>query len=138
MKLTNTQKQNIISEFEQWKQRTYGNLNDKQRKELGAFHTPSLLTIKMIEKFENLEGNILDPTAGSGNLIAGCILAGANPKQCYANELDPSIYAVLVERLTSLGVPKENITMMDALSPEFSIFVRKLSGNGFTFGGMKC
>lgn len=138
MKLTEEQKQDIINEFEQWKQKTYGNLNDKQRKELGAFHTPPLLTIKMIEKFENLEGNILDPTAGSGNLIAGCILAGADPHQCYANELDPSIYEVLVERLTSLGVPKENITMMDALSPEFSTFVRKLSGKEFTFGGMKC
>ena len=138
MILTNETKQNIINEFEQWKQKTYGNLNDKQRKELGAFHTPPLLTIKMIEKFENLEGNILDPTAGSGNLIAGCILAGADPLLCYANELDPSIYEVLVERLTSLGVPKENITMMDALSPEFSVFMRKLSGRDFTFGGMKC
>lgn len=138
MKLTEEQKQNIINEFEQWKHKTYGNLNDKQRKELGAFHTPPLLTIKMIEKFDDLEGNILDPTAGSGNLIAGCILAGADPKLCYANELDSSIYEVLVERLTSLGVPKENITMMDALSPEFSIFMRKLSGNRFTFGGMKC
>ncbi len=52
----------------------------------------------MIEKFEDLEGNILDPTAGSGNLIAGCILAGADPHQCYANELDPSIYEVLTKR----------------------------------------
>jgi predicted RNA methylase len=138
MTLTEEQKQNIINEFEQWKQKTYGDLTDKQRKELGAFHTPPLLTIKMIEKFDDLEGNILDPTAGSGNLIAGCIFAGADPKLCYANELDPSIYAVLVERLTSLGVPKENITMMDALSPEFSAYMRKLSGKGFTFGGMKC
>lgn len=138
MKLTEEIKQNIINEFEQWKQKTYGNLNDKQRKELGAFHTPPLLTIKMIEKFEDLEGSVLDPTAGSGNLIAGCILAGADPLQCYANELDPSIYAVLVERLTSLGVPKENITMMDVLSPEFSTYMRKLSGKEFTFGGMKC
>lgn len=138
MKLTEEIKQNIINEFEQWKQKTYGNLNDKQRKELGAFHTPPLLTIKMIEKFEDLEGSVLDPTAGSGNLIAGCILAGADPKLCYANELDPSIYAVLVERLTSLGVPKENITMMDVLSPEFSTYMRKLSGKEFTFGGMKC
>lgn len=138
MKLTEEIKQNIINEFEQWKQKTYGNLNDKQRKELGAFHTPPLLTIKMIEKFEDLEGSVLDPTAGSGNLIAGCILAGADPLQCYANELDPSIYKVLVERLTSLGVPKENITMMDVLSPEFSTYMRKLSGKEFTFGGMKC
>lgn len=136
MTLTEDVKQNIINEFEQWKERTYGNLTDKQRKELGAFHTPPLLTIKMIEKFNDLEGTIMDPTAGSGNLIAGCILAGADPLLCYANELDPSIYKVLVERLTSLGVPKENITMMDALSPEFSAYIRKLSGEGFRFGGL--
>lgn len=138
MTLTQEVKQAIINEFEQWKQKTYGDLTDKQRKELGAFHTPPLLTIKMIEKFEDLEGSIMDPCAGSGNLIAGCILAGADPKLCYANELDRSIYEVLVERLTTLRVPKENITMMDVLSPEFSIFMRKLSGKEFTFGGMKC
>lgn len=138
MTLTEEVKQAIIDEFEQWKHRTYGDLTDKQRKELGAFHTPPLLTIKMIEKFNDLSGSIMDPTAGSGNLIAGCIIAGADPLMCYANELDPSIYAVLVERLTSLGVPKENITMMDALSPEFSNFMRKVSGEEFRFGGFKC
>lgn len=137
MTLTEDVKQAIIDEFEQWKERTYGNLTDKQRKELGAFHTPPLLTIKMIEKFEDLEGTIMDPTAGSGNLIAGCILAGADPQLCYANELDPSIYNVLVQRLTSMGVPKENITMMDALSPEFSKHCRKVSGETFRFGGMR-
>lgn len=136
MTLTEDAKRNIINEFEQWKERTYGNLTDKQRKELGAFHTPPLLTIKMIEKFNDLEGTIMDPTAGSGNLIAGCILAGADPKLCYANELDPSIYNVLVQRLTSMGVPKENITMMDALSPEFSKHCREVSGETFRFGGM--
>jgi predicted RNA methylase len=136
MTLTEDVKQNIINEFEQWKERTYGNLTDKQRKELGAFHTPPLLTIKMIEKFNDLEGTIMDPTAGSGNLIAGCILAGADPKLCYANELDLSIYNVLVQRLTSMGVPKENITMMDALSPEFSKHCIKVSGETFRFGGM--
>lgn len=124
MTLNENIKQAITDEFEQWKQRTYGNLNDKQRKELGAFHTPPLLTIKMIEKFSDLEGTIMDPCAGSGNLIAGCILAGADPKLCYANEIDPSIYEVLVERLASFGVPKENITMMDALSPEFGKLMR--------------
>lgn len=138
MTLTEEVKQAIIDEFEQWKSRTYGDLTDKQRKELGAFHTPPLLTIRMIEKFNDLSGSIMDPTAGSGNLIAGCIIAGADPLMCYANELDPSIYAVLVERLTSLGVPKENITMMDALSPEFRNFMRKVSGEKFRFGGFKC
>lgn len=138
MTLTEEVKQAIIDEFEQWKSRTYGDLTDKQRKELGAFHTPPLLTIRMIEKFNDLSGSIMDPTAGSGNLIAGCIIAGADPLMCYANELDPSIYAVLVERLTSLGVPKENITMMDALSPEFGNFMRKVSGEKFRFGGFKC
>ena len=34
MKLDEETKQNIINEFEQWKQKTYGNLTDKQRKEL--------------------------------------------------------------------------------------------------------
>ena len=137
MLLTEEQKHKIREEYEQWKSKTYGDLNDKQRKELGAFHTPPELTIRMIEKLTTLDDDVIDPTAGSGNLIVGCILAGADPKRCYANELDPSIYRVLVERLTGLGVPKENITMMDVLSDEFAIYLRKLQGNKFRFGGMR-
>ena len=53
----------------------------------------------MIEKFENLEGNILDPTCGSGSLLVACLIAGAKPEQIYGNELNPDFLKKCKERL---------------------------------------
>ena len=88
MKLTEEQKQNIVNDYESWKDKMYGKLTDKERKALGAFYTPPKLVIKMIEKFNDLDGDICDPCIGSGNLIVGCIIAGADPKKCYGIEFN--------------------------------------------------
>ena len=48
----------------------------------------------MLEKFDNLDGNILDPTLGAGGLIAAAIIAGADPAKCYGIELDPDILKI--------------------------------------------
>lgn len=118
MTLTNEQKQAIVDEYNQWKDRQYAGKTREQRKELDAFFTPPELTIKMIEQFDSIENkSILDPTAGAGGLIAACILAGANPKLCYCNELDPDILKICKERLTLLGVPEENMHQGNALDP---------------------
>ena len=42
---------------------------------------------------------ILDPCCGSGNLLAACILAGANPKNIYGNELDLDMLKLCRKRL---------------------------------------
>lgn len=81
----------------------------------GQYFTPPELTIRMIEKFTNLEGTILDPTAGCGGLIAACIIAGADPVKCYAIEIDEEIYELCKQRLCKLGVPDKNIKLGDAL-----------------------
>lgn len=96
----------------------YAHQDEKERQKNGQFFTPPELVIKMIEKFSHLDGKVLDPCAGSGNLIIGCILAGADPKKCYANELDPAQYAILKKNLTEFGVPEENILNYDALGEE--------------------
>lgn len=82
------------------------------------FFTPPELIIQMIEKFENLEGKILDPTCGSGQLLIGCIMAGADPKLIYGIELDPEILEIARNRLESLGVPKVNLHQGNALYEE--------------------
>ena len=41
----------------------------KERKKMGQFFTPAELVIKMIEKFDNLDGTFLDPCAGSGRFV---------------------------------------------------------------------
>lgn len=53
-----------------------------------------------------------------GSLLAGCILAGADPNKCYGIELDPQILKVCRERLSKLGVPKYNLHLGNALNPD--------------------
>lgn len=124
MKLSKETKAAIFKEFEDFqksvasnKEGQYG--DGKNRDALGQFYTPPELTIRMIEKFDNLDDDILDPTAGSGNLLAACIVAGADPKRIYANELDADICEkILRPRLNGLGVPDENIHVGDALNED--------------------
>lgn len=96
----------------------YGEKTLQERQDLGAFFTPPELIIQMIEKFENLEGKILDPTCGSGQLLIGCIIAGADPKLVYGIELDPDILEIARSRLQLLGVPKINLHQGNALYEE--------------------
>lgn len=72
----------------------------------------------MLEKFDTLQSkDILDPCLGAGNLIAGAVLAGADPSRCYGIELDPEVLAVAKRRLVLLGVPPCNLVQGDALDP---------------------
>ena len=118
MLLTNKQKQDIIEEFSQWKDKMYANKTLAERQDFGQFFTPPELTIKMLEKFEDLEGSVLDPTCGAGNLLAAAIMAGANPKEVYGIELDPEILEIARSRLELLGVPKINLHQGNALYEE--------------------
>ena len=115
MILTEEQKQAITNEYNKFVEVQYAGKTKKERQELGAFFTPPQLTIRMIEKFTNLEGTILDPTCGAGGLLAAVILTGADPTKCYGIELDPEIANVAKERLGKLGLPSSNIKVGDAL-----------------------
>lgn len=112
MTLTEEVKQAIIDEFNT----QLPNENDTAtKKKLGQFFTPPELTIKMIEKFDDLEGTILDPCGGSGNLLAACIIAGADPTKVYYNEFDQHVFEIGKKRLMALGVPEKNMHIGDAL-----------------------
>ena len=108
-------KEKIKAEYDSWKDRMWPNMDKKIRQRLGQFATPPPLTIKMLEKFDSLEGNVLDPCLGAGNLIAAAVIAGADPIKCYGIELDEAILAIARERLGKLGVPKENLHLGNAL-----------------------
>ena len=119
MILSNEIKEKIKCEYENWFNEQYGSKTLDERRKLGAFFTPPELTIKMIEKFETIENKtILDPTCGTGNLLAACIIAGANPTLVYGNEYDPTFVDLCKKRLAKLGVPEDNIHEGDALNPE--------------------
>ena len=118
MKLTSDIKQKIQEEYDFWKNDLWAGKDKAARAKLGQFATPPPLTIKMLEKFDSLDGNVLDPCLGAGNLIAAAIIAGADPSKCYGIELDPIVHKVAQLRLSKLGVPPCNIVQGDALDPK--------------------
>lgn len=145
MQLNDNQKKAIINEYNQWKDKMYANKTLSERQDFGQFFTPAELTIKMLEKFEDLDGVIIDPTCGAGNLLAAAIAAGARPENIYGNELDEEILNVCKERLMALGVPESNFVLSDILTEKFWDFLKSKgiikskefrSGN-FKFGGLK-
>lgn len=103
MKLTEEIKEEIKRESEEYlneiKSGTdqYGGLTKEERDELGAFYTPPVLCIQMLEMYdctlqEFATKTILDPTCGSGNLIMAALIAGISvskdyPKNVFGNEL---------------------------------------------------
>ena len=108
---------------------------------MGQFFTPPELTIQMIEKFEDMEGTIIDPTCGCGGLLVGCILAGADPKKIYGIEYDENILVLCRERLEKLGVPRDNIHLGNALNDDCYEFGEgyeyDMEKNMVTFKGKK-
>ena len=118
MTLSEEIKNKIQEEYDAWANLQYAGKDKKERQQLGQFFTPPPLTIRMLEKFENLEGNVLDPCLGAGGLIAAAVIAGADPSKCYGIELDPSILEVAKQRLAKLGVPEKNLIQGNALDPK--------------------
>ena len=118
MKLSEETKNRIQAEYDAWKEIQYVGKDKKERQKLGQFFTPPQLTIRMLEKFDSLEGTVLDPCLGAGGLIAAAVLAGADPSKCYGIELDTSVLELAKKRLAKLGVPEQNLRQGDALDPK--------------------
>ena len=102
MELSNEIKALIIKENDDFKARQYGGLTKEERKKLGAFYTPGDIVIKLIENVSDLTGNILDPTCGSGNILAGCLIAGADSDKVFGNEFAPEMVELCRERLNAV------------------------------------
>lgn len=109
MILSDKTKQKIKEEYDQWVNIQYGTKSKEERQKLGQFFTPPELSIQMLEKFDNLDGNILDPTIGCGGLLAAAVIAGADPRKCFGIELDLEVALLCRDRLAKLGVPRTNI-----------------------------
>lgn len=125
MKLNQETKDKIYSEYNSFKESMYANKTLEQRQALDQFFTPPELTIPMIEKFDcdSLEDKtILDPCCGSGNLLAACLIAGADPKNLFGNDFDADMVKICKKRLNKIckelnkePIPTYNIHEGDAL-----------------------
>lgn len=72
----------------------------KRRKRLGQFFTGTSLgrVLAALSQAEKAQ-SIVDPMAGSGDLIAACLELGASPEAIGAIEIDPAAYRICNKRL---------------------------------------
>ena len=118
MKISEEVKKRIEEEYSEWFENQYGNTTNEERKKLGAVFTPPKVTIQILEMLDNLDGNILDPCCGSGNLLVAAILAGADPNNIYGNEFEPEFLRLAQDRLEKYGVPRWHNHQGDATKAE--------------------
>lgn len=102
MKLSKETKQLIRKEYEEFKELMYANKSLKERQELDQFFTPPEISIRLIEELSDLSGNILDPTSGSGNLLAAALIAGADSDKVFGNDYDETMVKLCRERLNKV------------------------------------
>jgi predicted RNA methylase len=128
MILTQEVKDLITKEFEEFRAQMYAGKSKEERSKLGQFFTPPDISIKMIERFncDSLAGQtILDPACGSGNLLAACLIAGADPDKVFGNDYDQVMVTECRNRLQRINhrVKDWQIHRGDATDPrslEFS------------------
>ena len=106
-------KQLIIDEYESFKNKMYAESPEEIRTKLGQFFTPADVSLQMLELLEtdSLSGReIIDPTSGSGNLLAAALIAGADSDKVFGNEYDRRMVNACKERLNKvcdlLGKPR--------------------------------
>lgn len=108
MYLTEEQKSAIRFEFFAFQHNMYIGKTKKERQELDQFFTPAELTIKMLEALdctyeEFLDSDIIDPTSGSGNLLAAALIIGVDPHRVFGNEYDATMVDACRKRLKTIN-----------------------------------
>ena len=105
MKLSKETKDLIIQEYNGFKDQMYAGKTKEERDELAQFFTPPEISIRLIEAYnvKSLAGKIIrDPTSGSGNLLAACLIAGADSDKVFGNDYDPTMVKVCRNRLNNV------------------------------------
>lgn len=105
-------------------------MKETEQKKMGQWMTPEDIVNKMLEfaPVKWYAGNILEPTAGNGNIVIGIlnkkVELGMTPQQAidttYANEFDEEKYKELISRVldwcsnNNAELKIDHITMQDA------------------------
>lgn len=110
MKLSEEVKVLIRKEYNEFKDQMYAGKSKEERDELAQFFTPPEISIRLIEELSDLSGNILDPTSGSGNLLAAALIAGADSDKVYGNDYDATMVDLCRTRLNNV------VKMLNALN----------------------
>lgn len=92
----------IKAEYEEFKELMYAGKSLKERQELDQFFTPPEISIGLIEELSDLSGNVLDPTCGSGNLLAAALFAGADSDKIFGNDYDLTMAQACRDRLNKI------------------------------------
>ena len=104
MKLSEEIKLEIKKEFEDFKHKMYDGKTLEERKKLDQFFTPPQVSIPLLENLETVKGiDILDPTSGSGNLLAAALIIGVDPHRVFGNEYDATMVKACRERLKAIN-----------------------------------
>lgn len=104
-------------------------MKKEKQKKLGAFYTPDCLADEMVKKFETLEGNFVDFTAGDGSLLRALNRAGVDWNRLYANEIDKESYDNLLNLNPELL--KDHVLNMDALDDECHKKMLEITGGQY-------
>ena len=110
MKLSEKIKLEIKKEFEDFKHKMYDGKTLEERKKLDQFFTPPQVSIPLLENLETVKDiDILDPTSGSGNLLAAALIAGADPQRVFGNDYDAAMVKLCRERIRTIPDRLEEI-----------------------------
>ena len=112
MNLTEEIKNLIITEYKAFEDFMYAGKTKEERDELAQFFTPPEISIKLLEAYnvKDLSGKIiLDPTSGSGNLLAAALIAGADSDKIFGNDYDAAMVKLCRERIRTIPDRLEEI-----------------------------
>ena len=110
MKLSEKIKLEIKKEFKNIKHKRYDVKTIEESKELDQFFTPPQVSIPLLENLETVKDiDILDPTSGSGNLLAAALIAGADPQRVFGNDYDAAMVKLCRERIRTIPDRLEEI-----------------------------
>ena len=102
MKLSREVKDLIKKEYDEFKDQMYAGKTKEERDDLAQFFTPPEISFRLIEELTDLSGNILDPTSGSGNLLAAALIAGADSDKIFGNDYDYTMVILCRDRLNKV------------------------------------
>jgi type I restriction-modification system DNA methylase subunit len=108
MYLTEEHKAAIKLEFNSFVHSMYAGKSKEERQQLDQFFTPAELTIEILEALdctyeEFLDSDVIDPTSGSGNLLAAALIIGVDPSRVFGNEYDVTMVELCRKRLQSIN-----------------------------------